>query len=53
MTDPAVAHAGTREAHPVAGAPRTRLHVALLGYGAIGRVLARELLAGAVLGTIA
>ena len=50
MTAPADEVAGTPEVGVRAGAPGAGPRVALLGYGAIGRIVARELLAGAVEG---
>lgn len=48
MTFPADGAPGTLDAGREAGPRATGLRVALLGHGAIGRVVARELLAGAV-----
>ena len=50
MSRPAEAAARTPDAGPTAGARGAGPRVALLGYGAIGRTVAQELLAGAVEG---
>jgi aspartate dehydrogenase len=48
MTTPVDGAAGAPSAGPAAGNGGAGMRVALLGHGAIGRVVARELLAGAV-----